>query len=293
MKTSNPQPTVETNASLQGATGDELQGVAKAPKAKANGKSSAPLPGVLTGESIARQQAAAIKLTETQTARQLLAEAADGMTAAGEVTEAARQTAARAGLLLASSFLSSRMDRDELTSLLGENFGYRMKGDAKTRVNAGHEKASKTPFGLGEEMRKRVLRLGKAAEYAREDGEDRFFAGDEAAKVPPLDKSKVLDVIERVETAAEKVAAKQELDPKVDIGFWASYERFADIRKEANEGRETSPAFSIRAVNAIREGLAANVNAARDAINSDPALLATYAALLDVLIIIDKPSTVN
>jgi hypothetical protein len=260
---------------VSGATGDEMQSAVE-PKAEKGKKNEGTVTNLFTVESQKRNAALALKFEEQKAARELLKEAVKLDRAGGNSQSKAAEIAGEAGMILYHSLRKQRMDRDELTSILGEYYGYRLKGDASTMVKAGDKAASKTPFGRGEEIRKRAFRLLRAAEYAETGEGDRFFEGDETAKVPPLPKD---DVAALVASADEG-----------KIGFWYSYEAFAEMRRKANEGRETSPAFNIKTLNAIRSGLAEDINVARDLITSDPVLLQTYVALQDNLNLIWQAS---
>lgn len=135
--------------------------------------------------SAAQAEAATLK----QDIRQKLAETADLAKTANADAEELTEKSGEVAALLYQARAKALLSVDEMNAMLGDNFGFKVKGDAKAApVPAGHAKASKTPAGQGEAIRKRVVRAVDARAYVTSKGEEatRFFEGLPIAQVQPL-----------------------------------------------------------------------------------------------------------
>lgn len=181
--------------------------------------------------------------------RQRLAEASDLFAEGDDRREEATEVAAKAALGLYQARISGTISADEVSAALGDAFGWKKLKDGSP---------SKTPLGQGEAIRKRVVRAVSAAEYVSNGDGGRFFEG-----LPEKEVDNVLTLMQNGE-----------------MGFWAAYERFAEIKRE--NAIKTNPAYDPKKVAAFVESL--SQDGAGDVIRNNPALIASYAALLDVLV---------
>ena len=195
-------------------------------------------------------------------ARQKLAEAADLAAQGGQSEAEAEQTAAEAGFLLYQCRTTGVLSDDEISAMLGDTFGYRKKGDAKVRVTAADKNASKTPFGLGEAIRKRVVRAVKARDFVA-DGEapSAFFE--------PLETDDVQPLLTELENGERSV--------------WSVYDRLGELKKEASEGSRTQPAFDAARIAAIVKTLGSDITATVGHFQNNQDLFNAYGDLWDML----------
>lgn len=146
-------------------------------------------------------------------AKQRLAEANDLMQEGGKKSDEARNIASEASTQIVALIIAGSLNRAETSSLLRDQFGCKEKGGTG-RVPAGDPKASQTPFGLGEDLRKRIVRMEMANDFlVNPEEHEGFFVG--------LDPADIAPVFER--------AAKGE------ISVWSAYDAFAKAKLEARD----------------------------------------------------------
>lgn len=190
-----------------------------------------------------------------------LHEAAKLMKAGDRNETKARETAASAGLRLYQGRVANILAADEVTAILGAEFGF--------KITPKTGKPSKTPFGLGEIIRKRVVRLYDAAEYATGTGGSTFFAG--------LDRDAVGSVLTGIE---------REKDP---LTIWQAFDRLTELKSEANENNRIKAAFDPKRVRQIVDSLCEA--GAGDVVRKNPRLVSEYGALIRVLNLIGQGAT--
>lgn len=203
--------------------------------------------------------------------RQKLAELSDTATGADEMTGAVQEIASDAALAMYQGRINGDFTADEITEMLGDQFGFVKKGakasDPNSRVNAGDKNASATPYGRGAEIRKRVVRMVAAAEYAKTgkaEGSARFFAD-----VPQ-------------ETVATELAAATAENEDERRSVWTVFDRLAKAKRDnAPDGVRVADAFNPKKIAAIVGKLAEKGGA--EVIANDTGLIEAYASLFDVL----------
>jgi hypothetical protein len=195
--------------------------------------------------------------------KQRLAEAADLFNLGGEKAREGKIIADKAAVSLYQARANGVLSADELSTLLGDTFGWKAKkGDKERPVKGGDPDASKTPFGQGEAIRKRVVRAVQAYEYVHDVDASKFFDG------LPVDT--VADVLQRVETGS--------------LSIWSAYDTMGEIKRDA--ATKINPAFDpvrvAKFVEALREPNAAQIFA------DSPSLQDAYLALHDMIVEIDR-----
>jgi hypothetical protein len=179
-------------------------------------------PNILRDRAAVLSQGLADKAQLQSEAAQRLAEAAD-LYAAGDASSSEAQVASgRAGLLLYQLRTAGNISAAETTELLGNAFGWRVKNGSERydpQATGGKERG-KTPFGMGEALRKRIVRSVQAHEHLNGGDGGRFFEGIEPDT-------------EAGEGQFEGMTLKDVLDgmTKGDIGFWAAYQAMGEIKK--------------------------------------------------------------
>jgi hypothetical protein len=114
------------------------------------------------------------------------------------------------------------MTADELTSIIGGTFGFKMKGagNGDRMVPEGDANASKTPFGAGERLRKRVVRAVQAHQFVNGGDSSKFFDG--------LETEAVSDILGKLEGK--------------DASIFTVYDNLTALRSESRE-KPVSSAF--------------------------------------------------
>lgn len=110
-----------------------------------------------------------------QTIRQTLAQASDLLDSGEGLAKEARTLTSKAGLSLYQGRTNGLFSDEQISALLGDQFGYKMKADGKT--------PSKTPLGEGEAIRKRVMRMNQAHDFVVSGEATRFFEALDAEEV--------------------------------------------------------------------------------------------------------------
>lgn len=199
----------------------------------------------------------ALKHQSSSQARQLLAEAADLYREGGDKAKEGKKVADKAAVLLFTARSSNAMAADEISTILGDTFGWKPKGGGDEPVKGGDPTASKTPFGQGEAIRKRVVRAVQAHEFVEGGEPSKFFDG--------LPKDKVADVLTRVRNN--------------DLSIWSAYDTLGEIKRDA--ATKVHPAFDPKRVAQFVEALS-EPGAAQHFVNN-PALTDAYLAMRDML----------
>jgi hypothetical protein len=250
-----PEPDPATRA-----MGDDTDTLAKVAQLKPLGARKSLLASVASEGA----QAAAEKLRTIGTARQQLAEAKDLFAGSETERQKARELAAKVGVSIYQARANGLVSAEETNAMLGDIFGYRGKGDDKNKaLPANHPNAGKTPFGEGEAIRKRIVRLAQASEYVAGGEASTFFED--------IDKDRVEAVLNGVNDG--------------NVGFWAAYEDLAAIKREGSSGR-IPPAFDPKAIAKIVNDLA---GADAPSILANSVMLQrAYASLQNMLRVVDE-----
>lgn len=197
-------------------------------------------------------------LTDT---KQRLVEAADLYREGGAKAEEGKAIADKAAVKLFTARADGILSADQLSTLLGDSFGWKHKKDKNKAVKGGDPDASKTPFGQGEAIRKRVVRAVQAHEYVAGTDASKFFDG--------LPQEKVTDVLNRVRND--------------QISIWSAYDMLGEIKRE-NVTR-ADPAHDPKAVAKFVNALQDNGFVERFLANPD--LQDAYLALHDMIVQVD------
>lgn len=198
-------------------------------------------------------KAVADKVQQLSEARQRLAEASDLYGEGSAKEKEAKEAAAKAAILLYRARTAGTITPDELSGILGDQFGFKPKQNGEP---------SKTPLGQGEAIRKRIVRAVQAHEYVNGGDGGRFFSG--------LPEDECEDILHRMTDGS--------------LGFWAAYEAFAELKRDNQT--KVSPAFDPKRIAAIAEALAEE-GAARHFVNNK-ALEDAYTGLFTVLQIVGE-----
>lgn len=192
--------------------------------------------------------------------KQRLAEAYDAFNSGDDRLTEANQIADKAGVKLYQAQADGSMTADEVTAIIGDVFGYQKKGASAFRVTSGDPEASKTPFGKGNTLRQRIVRMVNASDYV-ESGADIGFFG----TMPEEATEEVESVIAAVDSG--------------DMSIFRAYDRFAEIKRAHVE--KVPFAFDPAKIASLSvELLKAG---AIDRIAKSDALRDEYATLLEVI----------
>jgi hypothetical protein len=197
--------------------------------------------------------AIANKVQQLSEARQRLAEAADLYREGDSKSAEAKEAADKASVLLYRARVNGTVSADELSAVLGDQFGFKAKQNGEP---------SKTPNGQGEAIRKRIVRAVQAHEHVNGGDGGRFFQG--------LPEDEVQDVLTNMESG--------------DIGFWAAYERFAEIKRD--HAVKVNPAFDPKRIAAIAEAL--QEEGAAKTIRANKALADAYVGLRKMIALVGQ-----
>lgn len=201
------------------------------------------------------------------TVAQTLAEVVDIQ--AGDVEQNARaeELASSAAFQLFAGQANGLLTADEVTQILGNQFGWRKKGDAKS-VARNIAEQSKTPFGYGETIRKRITRAVKAHTFAHNpDWEgDNFFKPFQSAD---NGRETVRELIESVNEG--------------ELSIFTLYNNLDDERREltANDEAPVNAAYDPKKVLRIVQKL--TEEGAVEAFAQNPALLIVYASMTEAI----------
>lgn len=254
-KTAQPQPQPEASDALVAqAQGEEGTVVPFISSGTASGPNAADIRNMRVSKAYQAKSATVGKIVE-----KLKASAALSLQGESKAEEA-EQTAAEAALLLYQARVGDEssapvMTDDEITAHIGQVFGFRLKGDASKRVPAGDQKASKTPYGMGAAIQKRVFRAVKATEYVR-------TGVPPAAFFQPIEVEAIQPLLTELRNGTMTV--------------WQVYNRLSKLKSDAGNNRP-APAFDSSRVTAMTATLAKSVEASVQAMLSDSDLFEAWA----------------
>jgi hypothetical protein len=204
-------------------------------------------------------------------ARQQLAQAVDLLSQGAEKEKEAAVLIDKVSLTYYRGRVEGLLSNDAITAALGDQFGFKDKTDPNNSVPAGHKNASKTPFKRGEAIRKRVVRAVQAHEYVEGRDGGAFFSD-----LPKDDVQATLNAM----TGGT-------------LGFWAAYEKFAEIKRKHDAAKtRVDVAFDPKKVGHMAEKL--NEEGAVQALNSNAELIRAYVSLHAMIeLAIEKADAAN
>lgn len=234
--------------------------------------------GFLTVRKDANQERLDARARLLGSTSQRLAEAKDLYNGGDENVQKASAIVNEVGVALYQARVRNILSADDVSDLLGNQFGFKMKGDAKKTVPAGDKNASKTPAGNGEAIRKRIVRAVQAYEYVHENASNAFFEALPTAKV-----GKVLDGLPHPGENGQWV---QPEDGDA-ISLWAAYDRLAEIKRD-NATDAMPLAFNFRRIAMVNAELERDIKVSAELIAKTPGLADAYASLMNTLNAIDE-----
>ena len=211
---------------------------------------------IFTAHRTEVSQQAIAKVQVMQSVRQRLAEASDLFNEGEDKAIEARVIADKAAVGLYQARIDGLASGEEVSGLLGDIFGFKAKKDGTP---------GKTPDGQGEAIRKRVVRAVQASEYVNDGDGGRFFDG--------LPAEEIGDILATLEAG--------------ELSIWTAYERFAEVKRD--HAVKTNAAFDPKRIAAIAEAL--SEEGAAEIFAANPALVASYGALIEVLAVIDEQAS--
>lgn len=203
-----------------------------------------------------------------QEVSQRLAEAHDLYEMGDQRHGEAKAIADRAAVSLYQARIENALSVEEMNSTLRDVFGAKKKGGGGVMVSSTDPEASKTPFGKGEDIRKRVVRAEAAFQCANGnvDGAGAFFEG-LTGESEDKDGRTLRDVLELVNSD--------------QLSIWSAYDAFAAIKR--NHAERVNPAFDPAKISAIVDAL--DGDEAFDIIEGNPSLKAVYNGLMEKLLV--------
>lgn len=254
-----PKPVIQPNGPVKesGIDNGEGENVVSLADLKAKGVRKS----FINERTHAISQMAAEKHAIMGDVRQKLAEAADAYKQGLDVNGEAQAIADNAAGRLYKGRTAGVISADELSAILGDVFGYKLKTDGKP---------GKTPDGQGEAIRKRIVRAVQAFEHVNGRDGGAFFA-DLPKDASDEDGQTIQDVLDRISEG--------------ETSLFTAYDRFAAIKKASQEAR-IPMAFDPKKIAAITESLS-NVTTAAQHLIDNPALADAYAAMLAVFGTVD------
>jgi hypothetical protein len=275
-----PQPVVEAPAAitqtLQNVLGETTlqnrRDPVDLPRQPSNARSRGPLidsKNIFTRVTEERQSELEMRSELVKATSQVLAHASDLYAEGDDKAKEAKGIADKAAIQLYQGRAAGILTAEQVSDVLKNAFGAQKKGARTVKVHPSDPEASKTPFGAGEDIRKRVVRAANAFDHINGRIEDRFFEGLDRDSADE-DGNTLGDVLDRLSDGS--------------IGLWASYERMAAI-KRAHQVR-TNPAFDAKKMAAIVNAL--GEEGARSIILANPGLKIVYAELIEVLSVIGE-----
>jgi hypothetical protein len=242
------------------------------PRQPSNARSRGPLidsKNIFTRVTEERQSELEMRSELVKATSQVLAHASDLYAEGDDKAKEAKGIADKAAIQLYQGRAAGILTAEQVSDVLKNAFGAQKKGARTVKVHPSDPEASKTPFGAGEDIRKRVVRAANAFDHINGRIEDRFFEGLDRDSADE-DGNTLGDVLDRLSDGS--------------IGLWASYERMAAI-KRAHQVR-TNPAFDAKKMAAIVNAL--GEEGARSIILGNPGLKIVYAELIEVLSVIGE-----
>lgn len=227
-------------------------------------------------------------------ARQHLAEAADIMAKSGNLTTEAKLIAEREALRLYTGRVDGTISADEVSNALGDVFGRKPLTSGPKAGQPG-----KTPAGLGEEIRKRIVRASAAAEYVTSGDGGSYFNGlpvePVAEIVQKLDnKARAVELRQQAERALasdnpETVATAETLSAQAlqleaaAVTLWTAQDAFAEVKRAAADS-PVNAAFDPTKLAKLVDDLSADGAIAK--VQASEPLMDAYTALFRVLLLI-------
>ena len=202
-----------------------------------------------------RSEAVENKVKLVSSARELLTSAAKLAATASDTDEKALEPAQKGGFLLYRGLADGVLSQDEVSDILGGTFGW------KTKQNG---EQSKTPAGLGEVIRKRVVRAHKAYDYAINGNEPVAF-------FEPMEREDVAPFVHELDEGKRSI--------------WSVYDGLAELKAERS-GQRPKAAFDPRRIAALTRDIGQNIAETVATVQRTPGLFAAYAGLLQMLTVI-------
>lgn len=197
--------------------------------------------------------------------RQRLAQLADEAKKNGDDAAETESLAANSATRLFLARRNGIVSADELTGLLGDIFGYKPKQDGTP---------GRTPAGVGEAMRKRIVRGLQGWDFAHGGDGGRFFETMSADDVAPIVNS--IGAVKKVKEGDKEVIVPD--GPTV----WHAYKLLGDLK---SQGTVRIPfAFDPKKIVGLMEAL--SEAGAREKLLGNPPLLKAYGGLFDQLQVI-------
>ena len=198
------------------------------------------------------------KVAAQQVIRQRLAMAADFYSAGSDKRAEAEAVAGEAAAMLYNGRVSGAFSPDEVSALLVDIFGAVPKADGKP---------GKTPAGDGAAIRKRIVRLAAATEYATNGDGGAYFQG--------LPETEIADIVQAFANGHKSI--------------WSAYDAIGEVKKAHTVRAEA--AFSVKAIVAITGAIASESGV--QALLDNELLAVAYARLREAIDMADAEATVR
>lgn len=240
-KTKQPQP--ETAVTGESISESQANVVAMRPS---KGKRQS----IWDSEEVGATETAIAKSQLLSEVRQRLAETQDALRDSQKSDAEREEAASKVALRLYQARRDKMLTADEVTTLLGETFGFKSKPDGTP---------SRTPEKFGEYIRKRVVRCTNAFEYINDGDGGRFFEG--------LPTDEIQSVVNALHDG--------------NRALFTAYEDFSKIR--SNNSERVDMAFNPKSIAKIVEKLSENVDASAKLLLDNSALRDSYKSLRDLI----------
>lgn len=196
-------------------------------------------------------------------------EAANLADQSGENTDKAIEIASKGATLLFQGRIQGIVSQDEISAILGDHFGWKGKGDkVGQRVTSAEPDATRgrTPFGMGEHIRKRIVRAVRL--HAFVNGDKRaagvFFEG-----LNPDDVQPFLTEIQN------------------GTSLWTVYDSLAKLKSERS-GNRPPLAFDPKRIAGLAAKLGENVQYSVQQMQDIRGLVEAYTALYRIISVIGR-----
>jgi hypothetical protein len=213
---------------------------------------------------------AAGKVQLLQDAKAAFAEAATLSGKGNEQETKAVEISNRGGLMLARGRIAGLLAPSEVSTVLGDSFGWNGKGSkVGTRVTSAEPDATRsaTPYGLGNQVRQRIVRAVNAYLFTHGQQADAgaFFEGLDPSDVAPL----------LTETLNN------------DGSLWTLYQQLSNVKASVT-GIRPKDAFNPKKIASITASLGENLPFTIEQFIANPALFEAYDSLYRMLGEIDR-----
>jgi len=244
-KTKNNQPQPEITADVETLPADAADKVVSLADTKQRNRVNALA-------TVAARQTEAVRnkvelLNEAETAIADVVELAGNAETNEELSYKVTEAASRVGDILFRGRVQGILSPDEVSELLGNGFGWKQKQNGER---------SKTPFGQGEAIRKRVVRATDAYTFVTGGDAKAFFEPLEVADVKPI-------ITEALNG---------------DRSVFTIYDDLAKMKQDAS-GSRPKPAFNAKNILAMAATLTENVEASVQNWHDTPGLFEAYIGL--------------